>query len=182
MNINKKILFKVGFTVLWIFFYYRPEIQLDLNDTYVINGPLIKQGGRVTNYVIKIPNPNINKTIFDHDVSKFAWFMYGFDGFGANNQAFCKNDETLALLQNKTPVNVTFARNIGGLLEKPYMVSKVEYEYSGNAVECYSEKDIFTRYHNIWLSNFSFLSIFFVLLGMTVIWSPELGIFKKKSK
>lgn len=180
MNPDKKRLFKVGLTVLWIFFYYRPEIKLDLSDTYVVNGPIIKQGGRVTNYVIKIPNPNINKTIFDHDVSKFAWFMYGFNGFGANNESFCKNSETSALLENKTPVSVTFARNVGGILEKPYMVSKVEYEGSGKVVECYSRDEILTRYHNIWLSNFSFVSISLMLVGMFVIWHKELHISKKE--
>lgn len=157
-----------------------PKISLDMHDTFIISGVIEKRHVRGGKYVIRVPNPHKNKTVFDHDLYIYPWFSYSYGQFGVNNASFCETRETLALISEQAPVQVLFARNIGGIFAKDYMV--VEVKHNGQTVDCYSKNEVLKHYQDLWLINFHPLSIVFFILGLLAICYPRFYSFLNVNK
>lgn len=180
IDVNKKTLLKLVLTLIWTTFWYMPKINLDMHDTYTISGVIEKRNVRGGKYVIRVPNPHKNKTVFDHDLYIYPWFSYSYAQFGVNNASFCETRESLALISEQAPVQVLFARNVGGIFAKDYMVAEVK--LNGHAVDCYSKNEVLKHYQELWLINFHPLSIVFFILGLLAIWYSRFYSFLKVNK
>jgi hypothetical protein len=154
------IIQKLLWTILLVWFCYVPEVRLDLQHSYVKTGYLVLSGSRNGSY-----------HLFNGKAVCEAMIAIGCkSGFRRNNEL--KNVE-----DGRTPIELTFAPNLGNALNKRDIV--VEIKRDGQPLSGYTNKDM-VEYMNAFWTRYLFSIIIFTFFFPLILFSNFLKYFQRQ--